>query len=55
MNRSKGPIFRSISEREEPARPQLSKTQVTERIGALQLVFEPNLGQADPQVRFLTR
>jgi hypothetical protein len=35
--------------------PELAKQQAVQALGGLPLVFEPNLGQTDPQVRFLTR
>ena len=38
-----------------PPPPALSQRSTSEMLGGLPLVFEPNLGQTDPQVRFLTR
>ena len=38
-----------------PRPPVSSQRQAAEMFGRLPLVFEPNLGQTDPQVRFLTR
>src|SRR5215471_2825819 len=35
--------------------PQPLQQQAVQALGNLPLVFEPNLGQTDPQVRFLTR
>ena len=35
--------------------PELVKQQAAQAFGRLPLVFESNLGQTDPQVRFLTR
>ena len=37
------------------ARPSASPQKTPELLDNLPLVFEPNLGQTDPQVRFLTR
>ena len=36
------------------ARPTLSQRQPPKCLGGLSLIFEPNLGQTDPQVRLLS-
>src|SRR5215471_4074165 len=55
-------VFVSWLAAETPTRPprsakplELVKQQALRALGGLPLVFEPNLGQTDPQVRFLTR
>ena len=35
--------------------PEQVKQQAARALGNLPLIFEPNVGQTDPQVRFLTR
>ncbi len=53
-NSSSGRPARVTPKTAVPPAPALSR-QSSEILGGLPLVFEPNLGQADPQVRFLTR